>query len=352
MKILKPLIITAIIIFGISIAGGQNINKLTYQPLDKDFLEFTKHMSEQKSNDEKSIKLALKGLKKYNETSIRYNLIFWKLSFHYANLGQYDKCFEILKKGQNEGLFYYLVTTQREFPPYLKEIKEFDGFESFSIKNQELMEVANKTKTTEFMVQLPRNYDQNTSYPFMLIIHGGIGSIPNLQYSYLSEKLQTEFIVAYTQGGIYYGSNSRAYDREHWQEDIKNIYQQVISNYAVDTTRVILAGPSAGGYRSIALGLNNIIPAKGLLLSFAVNPGVWDSTLYIKSAERGLKVALLCGENDWALQEQKKLGYWFDKYGIKNRFVVFPEEGHGFPENWTYYLDTSLEYILKEDEKN
>ena len=110
-----------------------------------------------------------------------------------------------------------------------------------------------------------------------------------------------------------------------------------------------MAGPSAGGYRSLSLGLNDEIPAKGLLLSFAVNPSVWDSTLYLKSAERGLKVALLCGENDWAIKQQKKLGYWFDKYGIKNRFVIFPEEGHGFPENWTYYLDTSLDFILKED---
>lgn len=271
------------------------------------------------------------------------------MSFHYASLKQYDKCFEILKKGQDEGLFYYLGSAQREWPPYLKELKKIEEYESFSIKNEELKEVANQTKMTEFMVQLPNNYDQNKHYPLMLIMHGGIGSIPDLQYNYQSEKLQTEFIVAYTHGGVFYGSNSRVYGRESWKNDIKNIYQKITSIYSADTTKVILGGPSAGGYRSIALGLNNEIPAKGLLLSFAVNPSVWDSTLYIKSAERGLKIALLCGENDWAIKTQKKLGYWFDKYGIKNRFVVFPEEGHGFPANWSYYLDTSLDFILKED---
>ena len=31
----------------------------------------------------------------------------------------------------------------------------------------------------------------------------------------------------------------------------------------------------------------------------------------------------------------------------QNRFVVFPEEGHGFPENWPYYLDTSLEFLME-----
>jgi SAM-dependent methyltransferase len=349
MKTIISTVVIATIILSNSIANSQNINKLPYKPLDKEFIELTKRMSQQQSNDEKSIELALEGLETLNKASYRYNLIFWKLSFLYAGLEQYDSCFEILKKGQDEGLFYYLGTDEREFPPYLKELKKFGDYESFRVKNEELKEAANNNKTTEFIVQLPNNYYQNESYPLLLIMHGGIGSIPDLQYNYLSEKLSAEFIVVYTHGGIFYGSNSRAYDRENWQGDIKNIYQQITSDYAIDTTNVILAGPSAGSYRSLVLGLNNEIPATGLLLSFAVNPQNWDSTLFINSAKRGLKVALLCGENDWAIQQQKKLGYWFDKYGIKNRFVVFPEEGHGFPENWTYYLNTSLDFILEEE---
>jgi predicted esterase len=125
-----------------------------------------------------------------------------------------------------------------------------------------------------------------------------------------------------------------------------------VAKYAVDTSRVILGGPSAGGYRSLILGLEHIIPASGLLLSFPVYPRDSDSTFFIQSAERGLKVALLCGENDWAIQQQKKLGYLLDKYDLQNRFVVLPEEGHGFPEYWQYYLDTSLEYLLENAEEN
>lgn len=349
MKKLKLILILTIITFSNNITFSQEVNKLAFKPLDKEFIELTTNLDQIESDDHKSIALALKGLKKFDEASFRYNLIFWKLSFHYASLEQYDKCFEILKKGQDEGLFYYLGTAEQEYPPFRKELKKLEGYESFIIKNKELKETANKIKTTEFMVQTPKNYDQNKQYPLMLIMHGGIGSIPDLQYNYQSEKLQAEFIVAYTHGGKFFGSSSRAYDRESWKNNIKNIYQQITSNYSVDTTKVILAGPSAGGYRSLVLGLNNEIPAKGLLLSFAVNPSVWDSTLYIKSAERGLKIALLCGENDWAIKTQKKLGYWFDKYKINNRFVVFPETGHEFPKKWPYYLDTSLDFILNEN---
>ena len=45
-------------------------------------------------------------------------------------------------------------------------------------------------------------------------------------------------------------------------------------------------------------------------------------------------------------KRQKKLGYLLDKYDIENRFVVFPDKGHEFPDNWPYYLDTSIDFIF------
>jgi len=352
MRKITFLIIAAFLLVCAQSSYTQNILELPYKPLDKEFSSLTKTLKEiGKTDDQQSIDLCFEALDKFQDMNIRNNLIFWELSFHYASLKQYDKCFDILKLGQDEGLFYYTRTNTngRDFPPYLKELEKLDGYESFIAKNTELMDTANQHKTFEFMVQLPTEYTINKKYPLMLIMHGGIGNIPTLQYNYFSEKLQKDFIVVYTQGDTFFGSYSRAYDRENWNAQIKNVYQQIISKYTVDTTQVILAGPSAGGYRSLILGLNNSIPAKGLLLSFAVYPRESDSTLFIKAAEKGLKVALLCGENDWAIQQQKKLGYYLDKYGISNRFVVFPEEGHGFPKNWSYYLDTSLDFILKED---
>ena len=350
---MKRVIILALVCLLTNISYSQNILELPYQPLDKEFISFTKTLKEVDETDyQKSIDLCREALDQFQDMNIRNNLMFWELSFHYAGLKQYDKCLEILKLGQEEGLYYYTRTGDRAFPPYLKELEKLDGYEALMAKNKELMDAANQQKTYEYMVQLPTDYDENKSYPLMMIMHGGIGNIPSMQQHYLSEKLQKDFIVAYTQGDIFRGSFSKAYKHENWEASLENIYLQTISKYAVDTTQVILAGPSAGGYRSLLLGLNNNIPAKGLLLSFAVYPRDLDSTLFMKAAEDGLKVALLCGENDWAIQQQKKLGYLLDQYGIRNRFVVFPEIGHGFPENWPYYLDTSIDFILKDDENN
>jgi len=351
MKQLKTILLLALITLNFPASYGQEIKELPFQALDPEFIELKKTLKEiNATDDQKSIELSIKALDKFTDEHIRFDLMVWELSVHYANLKQYDKCFEILKQGQQEGMFYYFRSGDRPFPAYTPELEKLDGYEAFLEKNQALKDKAGKTSKAEFLVQLPDNYSEANHYPLMLIMHGGWGSIPDIQYSYNSEKLKSEFIVAYFQGSIVRASGLRSFEMEGWQPKIKQGYEDIVAKYAVDTSRVILGGPSAGGYRSLVLGLNHTIPASGLLLSFPVYPLDSDSTVFIQSAERGLKVALLCGENDWAIQQQKKLGYLLDKYGIRNRFVVFPEEGHGFPENWPYYLETSVNFILSDDE--
>ena len=289
------------------------------------------------------------ALQEFDDDHLRYNLLFWELSFHYAGMGEYQRCLDILGKGHEEGLFYLLRTDSRIFPPYLNELKTLDGFESFLSKNKELKEKANEQTMVEYMVQLPSNYSEKKKYPMLLLMHGGIGTISALQHNYDIDKLRNEFIVVYTQGDNLLGSYSRSYNYTNWKNEIYAVYHQIVSNYAVDTSEVLLGGPSAGGYRTLIAGLEDIIPTKGLILSFPVYPRDSDSALFVEAAKKGIRVSLICGENDWAIKQQKKLGYILDQHDISNRFVVLPDEGHGFPENWSHYLDTSIEYIFRED---
>jgi hypothetical protein len=41
-----------------------------------------------------------------------------------------------------------------------------------------------------------------------------------------------------------------------------------------------------------------------------------------------------------------------DKYGKEDRFVVFPEEGHGFPENCPCYLNISVDFHMNNENVN
>lgn len=339
-----------IIYLSICYSYSQDVIEILYKPLSKDFVALADSLVEiDKSDDNRSIELCLNALERYSDPYVRYDLIFWELSFHYANQNQFDKCFEILKTGQNEGLYYFFRDNGSVFPPYLKELKNNNQYQLFIERNNFLKDSAKNLTKTEYMIQLPDNYDKTEKYGLFIVMHGGVGSIQDMQYYYNSPKLQHSYIIAFFQGSLNVGSFMRRFSRDHWQERIKKGYEQITQSYPIDTNNIILAGPSAGGYCSIILGLKNIIPATGLLLSFAVIPNDLDSTVYINSAKSGMKIAVLCGENDWGIKQQKEFGNKLDKYGIPNRFVVFPEKGHEFPDNWPYHLDTSIEFILKKE---
>lgn len=352
---MRTLLVLSVLMFlsTINSSLAQEVVELPFVPLDPNFIKLSSTLEEiDEADNSKYIELCINALNKFNNPNIRYDLIYWELAIQYAKLKKYDKCFEILKKGQDEGQYYFIIEGDREYPSYLKELKKQNKNEytSFIKQNKFLIEEANKSSNTEYMIQLPSGSNEKKKYPLLLVMHGGIGSIRSMQSNYSSPKLKNDYIVAFFQGSIMQGTNSRSFLRENWRNRVEEGFKQIIQKYPIDTSQVILAGPSAGGARALLLGLRNIIPAKGLLLSYAVAPGNLDSLAYIDAAGRGIKIALICGENDWAIKQQKELAYKFDKYGIQNRFVVFPEKGHEFPDNWSYYLDTSLEFIFKKNE--
>ncbi|MDZ7721408.1 MAG: hypothetical protein U5R06_00950 [candidate division KSB1 bacterium] len=68
----------------------------------------------------------------------------------------------------------------------------------------------------------------------------------------LSHTLQIHFIVAYFQGGERVATGARRFTRDR-QQRVMQGYEQILQQYPVDTSRIILGGPSAGGYRSMVL---------------------------------------------------------------------------------------------------
>ena len=74
------LIIAAFTLVCIKSSFAQNILELTYEPLNKEFLSFTKTLKEVNETDyQKSIDLCTDALDKFQDMNIRNNLIFWEL---------------------------------------------------------------------------------------------------------------------------------------------------------------------------------------------------------------------------------------------------------------------------------
>jgi hypothetical protein len=97
-------------------ARAQEVIELPYVPLDSSFINLAhtlKQVDEEESN--KYFELCINALDELDNPESRYNLIFWELSFKYVQLNQYDKCFEILKKGHDEGLYYFFKEGDIDF---------------------------------------------------------------------------------------------------------------------------------------------------------------------------------------------------------------------------------------------
>lgn len=299
--------------------------------------------SEQLSN---AIGTLEKILKQSDNNKYERYITTFHLTFFYARAKEYEKCFNLLEAGQEEGFFFPAITGNFTWPEYLSELKKLERFDDWFEENKGRQAEAQKNTKAEYFVQLPTGYTKDKTYPLLIVFHGGVDSNIGSYVNWQSPKLQSECIVGYLQGNHIHGSFHRGLgSKQH--AIVKQAYQQITQKYTVDPNRVMVGGASAGGMISATIAQDATIPVTGAILAFpGPSPDLTESKLR-QAAERGLRVALLTGELDGAIKIQKELGVLFDKAGLPNRFIVFPGIGHQFPEDFSNQIDLSLDFIWR-----
>ena len=296
-------------------------------------------------NPTKALELLNNALDETDSQYERFNLIFWGLSFAYAEQGDYKNCLDILLKGQDEGLYYPIWTGQRLFPSYAEKLQELDNYETFIKKNEELKLQDQSESVPEYIIELPENYSVQKSYPLFISFTGGFGSHIGLSENWHSSKLKQEFIVAHFQGSVCQGSFLKSYGRNNLSQ-LADMYNQIIKDYPVDTTQIILGAQSAGTYFTLKLAIDGLIPVKGISLAFPHIPRNLDFLNYQVLADKDVRISIMGGEFDFRrIVGTKEMSVNFDKNGIKNRLIIFSEKGHEFPDDFPHQLDLSIDFI-------
>jgi len=267
----------------------------------------------------------------------------------YMETKQYDKYLDKCETLIKSGISVFFEIRGNVYPGYTKALENNERFLSLLEKNDELVALANQTSSAEYYVQKPENFNQSKAYPLMMIFHGGIGNIQDNQHFWESEKLKEKYLVVYVQGRKYLSYLKRRFGQDG-VADVKSIFEKIKNNYLIDTTKILLGGPSAGGMLSIDLAINNHIPARGLVLAFPVKPRAFGADEIYDAGIKGLKVSMICGENDWALESQKEMSVIFDKLDVENRIVIYPENGHEYPDDFEEQILKSIEFIDNEEE--
>jgi len=262
----------------------------------------------------------------------------------YTSTKQFEKCLKMNEVLINSGISVYFQYWGKTYPEYTTCFEGNEKFDLLLNRNNQLVKEANINSKAEYYIQKPENFKEGERYPLIMIFPGGMGCIQDMQNFWSSATLNKEFIVAFVQGKDFKCNYNRSYG-ENAITDMKNIYEKITEDYLIDTTKVILAGPSAGGMFAIDLAINKHINARGLILAFPVKPDNFNAHNILDAGLNGLRVSMICGENDWAIMSQKEMSVIFDKLGVKNRLLIFPELGHDFPKDFSNQIDNSINYI-------
>lgn len=296
-------------------------------------------------NSDENIKILKQGLKNAKSDYEKYR-IGRNLGYYYAEAKQQTKNIEMWNDLNKQGIFLPFSTTNRTYPAYLSEYTENKDFLTFIENNTKLKEEAVKNSKAEYFVSLPKDYDASKSYPLIIILHGGFGDFYSTFTNWKSSELSKNYIAVYPQGSLIQGSFTRRYG-PMGTFDIKDIYDQVVQKYSVNTKEVILAGQSAGGHLSIHLAYEKIA-AKGLLLAFPVKPRDYDLEKAKGFKDKGLSITMIYGAKDKTFfKGQSEFANLIEKAKVRNQSILYPDLGHAFPDDFSEQIDKALVYLLK-----
>ncbi len=203
----------------------------------------------------------------------------------------------------------------------------------------------------KYKIVLPTNYDKTSTYPLFIVFHGGNGNIKNMKTWWISNKLSTEFIVAYFEATTldnppnYWGWRNLPKERNN----IKQYYSEILKKHRIKDNQVYAGGFSLGGKMSVDLALNQIIPIKGFV---SLNHGgrtteFFTSEHIIKATNKNVKAVLISGEHDYRYKKETlKIKKEFETYKLMHQFVIIKNLGHAVPDNFSVLLDDYLEFIM------
>ena len=206
----------------------------------------------------------------------------------------------------------------------------------------------NKISHMKYEVVLPKNYSIDKNYPLLFVFHGNSRNIQKEKGVWTSNVTRDRYIVIFVQSYIHLTTNDYRWGENDEKTDMefKEIYEQIVKKYPSAKNKVIFSAMSAGGFIAISYAFNQFVPVYGLVLNCPVVPDVADSSIK-KFVDENKKIAIITGENDFLLNNQKDLINKVNKMGGNNRIMINTGLGHEYSENFSTLLDKYLNWILE-----
>ncbi len=182
-------------------------------------------------------------------------------------------------------------------------------------------------------VHIPSNYDSNTRYPLLIVLHGfgASGAIESL-YLGFTQRVDAEQYVLVTPDGTLNANGERfwnatpaccAFDDTDRDIDdiayIRSLIEEAASVYSIDTSRVVLYGHSNGGFMALRLACeaSDIVTA---VISLAGS--TWEDAESCGPATYPVSVMILHGTADETIPYSGEPGRYPGAPATAERFAT------------------------------
>ncbi len=182
-------------------------------------------------------------------------------------------------------------------------------------------------------VHIPSNYDVNTRYPLVVILHG-FGADGALQSLYLglTQRVDDKQYVLVTPDGMRNAEGSRYWnatpaccagsEEERAVDDvayIRGLIEEAAATYSIDTSRVALYGHSNGGFMSLRL----VCEASDLVTTVISLAGsTWENAESCSPATYPVSVMVLHGTLDETIPYEGRPGAYPGAEETAERYAV------------------------------
>ncbi|MGQ1945478.1 prolyl oligopeptidase family serine peptidase [Geofilum sp. OHC36d9] len=190
-----------------------------------------------------------------------------------------------------------------------------------------------------YTIKLPNDYDSSKKYPLLVFLHG---SGVNEQNLLNKQRSNGNFIELAPLARDMYN----CFSSDSSQNDIIEAIEDVISNFSVDTSNIIIGGFSMGGYGALRTYYEHPDLYKGVAV-FAGYPYLASNWLdgehpnFLKknyiSKFIGKPVFIYHGKKDGSLPVDliKKMSTELENVGAKVTLIISEDKGHEYPDKET-----------------
>ncbi len=232
-------------------------------------------------------------------------------------------------------------------------LRENARFRRLAEENQRLLAKARQNTKMEYQVYLPEGYAKDQKYPLFLALHGdgGGGNIEDFSRRWKPDGiLEQGFIVAYIQSSQLLYTNNFGWlpDYSIARRDVRDCYDRVCAEYAIDQDTVIIGGYSGGAIMSLEITMADVLPIKGFVsLCPELKPESFTRENVERATKRGAKGIFMEGETMMPVPDEQEMLQVFQEVGFPHQFYVNKGIGHSFPQDLGEKLEQAITYIVR-----